>query len=997
MILFLLLIITFETFVAENIKLKKWYIIGPFLTGKTELDVDPLENLANHNCSREAILRRVTGCPRRFASEIALSGFVGWSQLSSTELIQNNKLWSTILVQFPLKNAIVDYNELVRGLSKLSVMEFQAWITTTISIAEDGLYEFNCDPIHSLFLDGALFAGDIYSQGLTNFKYLLKGKHYLDIRIRGKVNLQFKCFVKSHLESTGNPLYLSSPYRDSGPTDIIDGEVPFRPSSWMQLPLTNSGSESIYNLRVVIDSHPTANMPNVITSNTQSRNPIPSVLVPHHTQLLPFAFELSKPAKYDHKWWQSFTKSENPCLEFQVYFVGALRGLGTEIRSNSVTVSLRCRSSLQSFLFTFMDHDGSVVNAAAILPRAISGPPNKNLSIFSKSENYSPRRKFPILLSLSGVGVSTRSQADSHKYKNKPSDKDYTFGFEDMWILAPYRDGAHNWEGSGYQTAIAALDFLISSTAGTPAAADGSSVVVSGHSRGGHGALTVATHIPDRIKAIVSVSGYADRENYGDANTLFDMDLQLAYMDPLLLAIHLATIHEHDNLQLVDNLKGKNAFVRAGSADRTVNAFFQRQIFRVLTAEGVNATYSEKAGADHWYWDFDSPEDGGVVFDPAIRRFIQFNVHNNDNGRGKILCNGFEVASFNPSTIESSNGIRILQMISRIRKASVSVRFGADGVQLEPSNVRKFVILAVFWQLCDACSADRRLVRIGRRSVLEVEVHRDVFVCKGFGTSAWQECPEVRRSLSSLSERGPSNYGPARQVNHAPFVIVVGSGQGHALTEPGDEMSVWLLNAARYLSLGHLQASATVAPVLMDSDISASDLRSMLADGVNPVLLGGPHINSVSKMIVDLLNDQNISMPIKILNDSSFYLGDCRFNEEGADGLMFTFPIPFMSDCGRESRDSCPNNVLEDSNGRNNIGMMIAAASKDALYDAISFSFSSNVPLTRAPFSNMYGDYFVTSSTFRRKGLGGVRAVGFWGNDWEYQPLQGWTAGDCES
>ena len=79
------------------------------------------------------------------------------------------------------------------------------------------------------------------------------------------------------------------------------------------------------------------------------------------------------------------------------------------------------------------------------------------------------------------------------------------------------------------------------------------------------------------------------------------------------VAIHLATIQEHDNLQLADNLRGKNAFIRAGGADRTVSPFFQRQIARVLSAEGVNLTYSEKAGADHWYWDFDQPEDGGVV------------------------------------------------------------------------------------------------------------------------------------------------------------------------------------------------------------------------------------------------------------------------------------------------------------------------------------------------------------------------------------------------
>lgn len=80
--------------------------------------------------------------------------------------------------------------------------------------------------------------------------------------------------------------------------------------------------------------------------------------------------------------------------------------------------------------------------------------------------------RYPVLLALSGVGVSIRSQVasqallrtllmvsctisgvdvgsalqvDAHKYKSKPADKDYTFGLHGAWVLAPCRDGAHNW------------------------------------------------------------------------------------------------------------------------------------------------------------------------------------------------------------------------------------------------------------------------------------------------------------------------------------------------------------------------------------------------------------------------------------------------------------------------------------------------------------------------------------------------------------------------
>ncbi len=36
----------------------------------------------------------------------------------------------------------------------------------------------------------------------------------------------------------------------------------------------------------------------------------------------------------------------------------------------------------------------------------------------------------------------------------------WEFGFEDMWVLAPTRHGAHNWQGVGQMTAIAAIHHL---------------------------------------------------------------------------------------------------------------------------------------------------------------------------------------------------------------------------------------------------------------------------------------------------------------------------------------------------------------------------------------------------------------------------------------------------------------------------------------------------------------------------------------------------------
>ena len=173
----------------------------------------------------------------------------------------------------------------------------------------------------------------------------------------------------------------------------------------------------------------------------------------------------------------------------------------------------------------------------------------------------------------------------------------------------------------------------------------------------------------------------------------------------------------------------------------------------------------------------------------------------------------------------------------------------------------------------------------------------------------------------------------------------------------------------------------------------------------HPLILG-PHVNSVSKRIAGILDAQRTPLPITLFPNSTIQLGCCRFNQQQSDGVMFTFPTPYSSDNLNDTCDggdamnsscttTCTPQSEDNKNFRNHLSMMISADTLQSLYDVISFSFSSNVPLTRAPFSNMFADYYITSREVGRKGYGGLSAVGFWGNKWEYQPHQGWTATDC--
>ena len=61
--------------------------------------------------------------------------------------------------------------------------------------------------------------------------------------------------------------------------------------------------------------------------------------------------------------------------------------------------------------------------------------------------------------------------------------------------------------------------------------------------------------------------------------------------------------------------------IRTGADDRTVHPFFSRRMFRILKENGVNVTYNEYAGKEHWWWDTFKTNDGGVTNDPVIRGF----------------------------------------------------------------------------------------------------------------------------------------------------------------------------------------------------------------------------------------------------------------------------------------------------------------------------------------------------------------------------------------
>jgi hypothetical protein len=129
-----------------------------------------------------------------------------------------------------------------------------------------------------------------------------------------------------------------------------------------------------------------------------------------------------------------------------------------------VPLEIICRKQDQSFLYSYLSHDGSVVQAAVVLPLNYHTPQYKTLGPARSKKSISSEKvesalEFPVLLTLHGSGIQPLNHADAHKLM-PANTKDYIFGVDGYFVVAPSRFGAHNWEGVGDLSARTALSSL---------------------------------------------------------------------------------------------------------------------------------------------------------------------------------------------------------------------------------------------------------------------------------------------------------------------------------------------------------------------------------------------------------------------------------------------------------------------------------------------------------------------------------------------------------
>ena len=233
------------------------------------------------------------------------------------------------------------------------------------------------------------------------------------------------------------------------------------------------------------------------------------------------------------------------------------------------------------------------------------------------------------------------------------------------------------------------------------------------------------------------------------------------------------------------------------------------------------------------------------------------------------------------------------------------------------------------------------------------------------GGAVWAHC-DLPANEYQERQRGPQNYGPARQVFMRPFAIVVGSG-GSAV-----DRALWL-ELGRYISLAHWAAVGSYAPVVLDTELGEHEDRNL-------VLLGGPRYNGVLRHALE--TSASAWPPVTFQSDDAgatvgYRLAASCEHTGPSLGLGFVVPLPSPGvESGAEPR----------------LALVLDGTDATGLRNLVSFSYSSNQPLTRAAFTNMFPDFVLVGPEFESKGYGGVLAAGFWGHDWSWSSATSFTA-----
>lgn len=904
--------------------LKHWEVLGPINVGKMELDGDTTFHIHRG----------------RFFDGLDPASYI--LSLSENQTVYSD-LWTEGLIswkKFTSKaNGHVDihfnaaWNEVAQSLSSTAVYEFQGWARAVTYVKAAGSYIIECQGAHTLyicndFLTHTLVA-DVYLSGKIRSSVDLKpGIVGIVIPLRAVAQAQFLLTI------TAAPAAVAvyPPQMVPHLLELEDNRGSgLLLSNLFMLPVHNAFSHSI-TLDFAVDK-PLGEDSNFYIKEARKWSGNSSVIThcsisPGQTVALPLELITINPN--DHKE-DKKTLPYISCRENRAFTIIVTPSRGQAVQ---VPLEFQCRRWDQSFLISFLDHDDTVSQAAIILPLDFHSSKYAAKSRRASSEGKSRRSKstqtsaakddssdngseecplaqaescvnagdpagYPVILTLHGSGIPAINHADAHKLM-PASSKDYIFGVEGFYLVAPSRFGAHNWEGVGDLTARSAineLNHLIDVSKGLLPPLDPDHGVIAGHSMGGHGAWVTAINAPDRFICVLPASGWIKKEEYGNSNLFFNLDVSTSFASPSIKLILERSLSEYHVDRLASNLQGRDVHIRVGSHDSTTHPWFSRRMFRVLEHLGVNATIEEVLGKMHWWWDTKVENDGGVLNDARMRRFyascllkatqqqklvkkyafyksqssrpgqsfrnwyknstsslvssgklsgrtgeVKVNEKMLDKPFGYLTCDSnLTLSVINPALQEGYCGVQVLQQHEMLALSKVSVSCTDErDCHVRTSNVRRLLLSFNF----GAALFEARQVTIDGQNIDLDGIVKDsaaaVHICLGGKRAMIGVCSQP---LQPLSEKFLVNYGPVRRVYDQAFFIVYG-------TPPDQALRIAMRDFAVYLGNAHYAAHSSYVQVVSDLEFRSGN-HARRGAMPNIVFVGDVDSNKLLKAVIE--------------------------------------------------------------------------------------------------------------------------------------------------
>lgn len=601
----------------------------------------------------------------------------------------------------------------------------------------------------------------------------------------------------------------------------------------------------------------------------------------------------------------------------------------------------------RSYHFTYVDVDGSI-QAAAVLPPTAPCAPNCT-----------------VLLSTHGAGVDAVAAAWTESYRTQKS----------AWVLLPTgrRKFGLNWEGPQMRTAITAVRAFCALMPGVPP--DQASYwkprndawLQAGHSMGGHGALLLATHFPDMLLASLPAAGWLRLSTYGESGDSED----LSYSDASLRALLAVSSAEYNADLYAENLLGIPFLARVGSEDDNVPPSNLRKFCRLLKENEFfhNVTtvvnLSEVPGKGHWF--------DGVVDDDVLQPFLDKHLN---SLRKPALPLSFTVFTMNPGSSGSRGGLRVLLQEVVFEQSRLHVRREGVDWHVQTENVRRFRYQAVN----GIEERPQRLYIDGEkthgiaipayvyspRDIPELEANDDSDIALDFCATNSNSVSDDQRPVrwrlcdrrTDNNQRLPDLYGPSFSVLSRRKVVVIYPEKDGRLRD----------FAVRYSNALYIRGIS--AAVTTDSNVTAAGQMSSSPGDFNTILLGGPNINSIARML-----------------SSSGHTADVWFDQTEATAERNTtlrFCVADRRRCFSEPGTGIA--FLSKGPGRSLLFYAAGtdAAGVEAALDFLPYSPSSHIP-----------EWTILSVSARGwgfRGLGGVVALGYWDSQWKLEPRKSYPA-----